>query len=108
MRNSRMGKMLNLEIGKCYEIKYAWYVKKKKFYVANKTIHSEKTHSYLAVSPGNEKMSCDFGIYIWDKGYCYWSMDTGKSPSYSDDNITYCRELDKEETELLMKNMKNH
>lgn len=108
MNHSNIGKMLNLKIKKCYEIQSGFFSKKKKFYIAGKTHHSQKAHSYLAISPGDDHMSNDYGIYIWDKGYCYWSMETGQTPSLSDSCITYCRELNKKETEIFMKSMKNH
>lgn len=111
---SLIGKMLNLEIGRCYEIRDLAYreCKPKIYYIRDKTVHCDHeyaNHSYFALTPGNSDMSCDYGGYIWDQGMCYWHEETGNMPLLSGHFcIITCRKLNDKENEEFIKRLRGN
>jgi hypothetical protein len=79
--------MLNLIIGKTYEI--TTYLSDEIYIVTvfGKTVHADMIHSYFMTWP-NPGSIHDFGRYFWDHGY----SNKGRSIVHSEHGIRTCKE----------------
>lgn len=91
-------KMLNLEVGKYYEIKISTSSEPYRGKVYSKQIHDKNIHTYFVAWPNKNKnnklpIGRMTGLYLWDRGMA----NQGYSMSLLLAYIIECRELNPDE-----------